>query len=68
MILLDLYSKYHKDLDLFKNKQKIDLNLTKSLIKAPPKKNKLTLKESALLNIKKISNNTPKLKKIFYQL
>ena len=31
-------SQIYKDLDLFKNKQKIDLNLTKSLIKAPPKK------------------------------
>jgi hypothetical protein len=49
-------SQIYKKLNLFQNKQKVDLNLTESLLKAPPKKNKSTLKESVLLNKKYISN------------
>jgi hypothetical protein len=31
-------SQIYKNLNLFKNKQKVDLDLTQSLIEAPPKK------------------------------
>jgi len=50
-------SQIYKDMNLFKIKQKVDLDLTKSEIKAPPKKNKSTIKESALSNIKNMSKN-----------
>jgi len=54
-------SQIYKDLNLFKIKRKIDLNLTQSLKKAPPKKIKSTSSTSSFLNKKNISNNLPTL-------
>ena len=58
-------SQIYKDLDLFKNKRKIGLYLTQSVIKAPPKKCKsiaTKATKASLLNKTIKSNNKPKLK------
>jgi len=55
-------SQIYKDLDLFKNKRKIGLYLTQSVIKAPPKKCKSIATKASLLNKTNKSNNKPKLK------
>ena len=55
-------SQIYKNLKLLKIKQKVDLDFNKSLIKAPPKKNKSISKKSAFYNIKNIPNNSNNLR------
>ena len=52
-------SQIYKDLNLFKIKRKVDLNLAQSLKNAPPKKMKSISSTYSLLNKRNISNNLP---------
>ena len=49
-------SEIYKDLNLFKNKQNLDI--TQTAIKAPPKKNRKKLNEAALLNMENMTSQS----------
>jgi len=51
-------SEIYKELNLFKTKNKVNLDITQSIIKAPPKRSRVTLNEAPLLIMENMSSHS----------